>query len=47
MEHLNYKHKRTFTITYLKPLLEKGLLEMTIPDKPNSSKQKYITNRKK
>lgn len=46
MEHLNYKHKRTFTITYLKPLLEKGVLEMTIPDKPNSSKQKYITNRK-
>ena len=25
----------------IKPVIEQGLLEMTIPDKPNSSKQKY------
>ena len=45
MVYLNYKHKRNFTSLYLKPLLEKGLLRMTIPDKPRSSKQKYITNK--
>lgn len=44
MEYLHYKDKKTMR-KYLKPLLEEGRLAMTIPDKPNSSKQKYISIR--
>ena len=43
MEYMEYKHTRNFTMLYLKPLLEKGLLQMTIPEKPNHKNQKYIT----
>ena len=36
------RHNRTkFRDQVLKPLLDAGWLEMTIPDKPTSSKQKY------
>jgi len=31
---------------YIKPLLELGLLAQTLPDKPQSSKQQYITTKK-
>lgn len=41
MERLNLKHRPTFRNNYLKPALAKGLIEMTIPDKPNSKNQKY------
>jgi ATP-dependent DNA helicase RecG len=40
-ELLNLKHRETFTANYLRPLLEAGLLELTVPDKPRSRMQKY------
>ena len=38
---LKLKHRPTFLYDYLRPALEQGFVEMTIPDKPNSSLQKY------
>ena len=34
-------NRTRFRKTILRPLLDAGLMEMTIPDKPRSSKQKY------
>ena len=42
MSFTQMKHKTYFRNNILKPLLEKRLLALTIPDKPNSPKQKYI-----
>ena len=38
---LDLAHRDHFTEAYLKPALDAGLIEMTIPDKPRSSKQRY------
>lgn len=43
---LGLKHEVHFREAYLIPSIEKGLLEMTIPDKPTSSKQKYRLTQK-
>ncbi len=37
--YLNYKRK-------IYPLIKQGLLKMTIPEKPRSSKQKYVVTEK-
>jgi ATP-dependent DNA helicase RecG len=35
--------RRSFIENHLKPLLEQGILKMTLPDKPNSRNQKYYS----
>ena len=42
MEKVGYKNRTRFRRDYIKPLVEKGLLNMTIPEKPTSKNQKYI-----
>jgi ATP-dependent DNA helicase RecG len=37
------KNRTRFRDQVVAPLLDAGLLEMTIPDKPRSSKQQYRT----
>ena len=41
MQRLGLSHRATFRKNYLNPALEADLIERTIPEKPNSSKQKY------
>jgi ATP-dependent DNA helicase RecG len=43
---LALRHEDYFRETYLIPALTAGMIEMTIPDKPTSSKQKYLLTRK-
>ena len=43
-EYLGYKDKKTVR-KYLNPLIEQGRIARTIPDKPNSRLQKYVTIR--
>ncbi len=40
-EALGLQDRKSFRERYLKPALADGLIEMTIPDKPNSRLQKY------
>ena len=46
MEHCGYKNTKNFTQIHLRPLMESGQLQMTIPDKPRSRNQKYVTVQK-
>ena len=41
MAQLSLKDREHFRKEYLLPALESGMIEMTVPDKPRSSKQKY------
>lgn len=43
---LGLRDRKSFRELYLRPALADGLIEMTIPDKPNSRLQKYrLTDR--
>ena len=41
MDALGLSHRPTFRNNYLNPAIELGLIERTIPDKPNSRNQRY------
>lgn len=41
MQRLGMSHRPTFRKNYLHPAANKGLVDMTLPDKPNSRLQKY------
>ena len=46
MDKLNLKHRDTFRKNYLLPSIAEGFVEMTIPEKPKSNKQKYRLKKK-
>ena len=46
MRLFDLKDRKYFTIMYIKPALNSGYIEMTVPEKPRSSKQKYILTNK-
>lgn len=46
MELLEWKNRSKFRVKYISPLLDLDLMQMTIPDKPNSSKQQYYLSEK-
>ena len=46
MEQTGEKNKNRFRQNVLRPLVDAGLIELTIPDSPNSPKQKYALTEK-
>lgn len=45
-KQFKWTNRTKFRNKYINPLLQEGLLEMTVPDKPNSRLQKYKTTEK-
>ena len=41
LAHIGYKYNSKYMGTLIKPLIDMGYLELTIPDKPNSKNQRY------
>ena len=42
MAHSGYRQRPHFVATHMEPLLAGGVLRPTIPDKPRSSRQRYV-----
>ena len=42
LEHINLKNERKSYIRHILPLIDNGWITMTIPDKPRSTKQRYV-----
>ena len=45
MEFCGYKSSAHFRINVLNPLLSGGQIELTLPDKPSSPKQRYLAKK--
>jgi Fic family protein len=41
LSELGLHHRQSFRKLYIQPAIEMGLIEMTVPDKPNSRNQRY------
>lgn len=41
LAHIGYKYNSKYLESLIRPLIKKGYLELTVPDKPNSKNQKY------
>ncbi len=41
LSYMNYSDRTKFRKKYIYPLLDAEIIQMTIPDKPNSRYQKY------
>lgn len=46
LEALGLRNRSNLVVNYLRPALDAGLVEMTIPDKPTSRRQKYRLTRR-
>ncbi len=45
-EHLDISDKRHFMLSVLNPLLQAGIIEMTIPSNPSHIRQRYVVSQK-
>lgn len=46
MARLRLEHRENFRLAYLKPAIDDEFVNLTIPDKPTSGKQKYFLSKK-